>query len=175
MPPSSVASADDSEPPPVIWWIVGVGLGLLLLGLGYAYLTGAFRAEPDYAIANIPSVHDPRFALTLEGLANSADTTGRLVGFWPTVDEVYAARAAGIRQAEHLIQYETYFMTPGHRANAFAEVITDRALAGVKVQLLFDHQGTQDIPAKYWQRLRNVGIESAARVQRAIAPQTADY
>ncbi|MEA5447919.1 phosphatidylserine/phosphatidylglycerophosphate/cardiolipin synthase family protein [Leptolyngbya sp. CCNP1308] len=159
MPTSSVASDDDSEPPPVLWWIVGIGLGLLLLGLGYAYLAGAFRAEPDYAIADIPSVHDPRFALSLEGLANSADTTGRLVGFWPTVDEVYAARAAGIRQAEHLIQYETYFMTPGHRANAFAEGVTDRALAGVKVQLLFDHQGTQDMPAKYWQRLRNVGIE----------------
>lgn len=153
------ASDSDGEPPPVFWWILGVAALVLVLALGYAYLTGAFRTAPDYAIANIPSVHDPRFALSLEGLANSADTTGRLVGFWPTVDEIYAARSAAVAQAQELIQYETYYMTPGRRANAFAEEIIDRALAGVKIQLLLDHQGTSKMPQIYWRRLRNVGVE----------------
>lgn len=159
MPTSPDASDSDGEPPPVVWWLAGAALLLLGVAVGYAYLNGAFRATSDYVIANIPSLSDPRFALSLEGLANSADTTGRLVGFWPTVDEIYAARAAAIAQAQHLIQYETYFMTPGRRADAFAEVITDRALAGVKIQLLLDHQGTSKIPRLYWRRLRNVGVE----------------
>lgn len=159
MPTPPEASDSDGEPPPVLWWIVGVALLVLVLAAGYAYLTGAFRASPDYAIANIPSVHDPRFALSLEGLANSADTTGRLVGFWPTVNEIYDARAAAVAQAQELIQYETYYMTPGRRANAFAEDMIDRALAGVKIQLLLDHQGTSKMPQIYWRRLRNVGVE----------------
>lgn len=159
MPTSSAASDDDAEPPPVLWWIVGAAVVLVVLAVGYAYLTGAFRTAPDYAIANIPSVHDPRFALSLEGLANSADTTGRLVGFWPTVDEIYDARAAAVAEAQELIQYETYYMTPGRRANAFAEDMIDRALAGVKIQLLLDHQGTSKMPQIYWRRLRNVGVE----------------
>ncbi len=155
----SATAADDSEPPPAIEWIIGGGLLLLALAMGYGYLQGALRTAPDYAIANVPSLHDPRFALSLEGLANSADTTGRLVGFWSTIDEIYAARAAAMAQAQQLIQYETYFMTPGHRADAFADAITDRALAGVKIQLLLDHQGTRAMPKVYWWRLRNLGVE----------------
>ncbi|WP_313887573.1 phosphatidylserine/phosphatidylglycerophosphate/cardiolipin synthase family protein [Nodosilinea sp. LEGE 07088] len=143
----------------MIGGIVAAGVLLVAVALGYAYLRGAFRSMPDYAIANIPSLDDPRFALSLEGLANSADTTGRLVGFWPEVDAIYAARREAIAQAQHLIQYETYFMTPGHRADAFAEVITDRALAGVTIQLLLDHQGTSTMPQRYWWRLRNLGVE----------------
>ncbi len=159
-PPAALESSEsDGEPPPVAWWILAVVPLLLLLAAGSLYLSGAFRAAPDYAIAHVPTLQDPRFALSLEGLANSADTTGRLVGFWPTVDEIYAARAAAIAQAQHLIQYETYYMTPGRRADAFAESITDRALAGVKIQLLLDHQGTSKMPKIYWRRLRNVGIE----------------
>ena len=159
-PPTAPGSSEsDGEPPPVMGWLLAAVLLLGGVALGYAYLAGAFRATQDYAIANIPSLHDPRFALSIEGLANSADTTGHLVGFWPTVDEIYAARTAAIAQAQHLIQYETYYMTPGRRANAFAEAITDRALAGVKIQLLLDHQGTSKMPQIYWRRLRNLGVD----------------
>ncbi|PSR16780.1 cardiolipin synthase B [filamentous cyanobacterium CCP3] len=155
----STDSADASEPPPVVWWIVGIGLLLLALALSYAYLTGLFRSASKCLITNVPGLYDSRFALSLEGLANSADTTGRLVGFWPVVDDIYTARREAIASAQHLVQYETYFMTPGRRADAFAEVVTDRALSGVKIQLLLDHQGTSSMPQVYWRRLRNLGVE----------------
>ncbi|MFQ4136413.1 phospholipase D-like domain-containing protein [Nodosilinea sp. PGN35] len=160
MPTSVEASDSDGEPPPVeLWWLLaGLGLVVLLL-VSYAYLRGGFRPASTCTIDNVPSLDDPRFALSMEGLANSADTTGHLIGFWHTIDDVYAARNAAMASAEHLIQYETYFMTPGRRASEFAEVIIDRALAGVAVQLLLDHQGTKAMPEKYWQRLRNIGVE----------------
>jgi cardiolipin synthase len=161
--PSAPADDTDAEPPPAwlgLGWLgLGLGLAALAVGAGYLYLKGVLKQAPDYAIASTPSLSDPRFVLNLEGLANSADTTGRLVGFWPTVDEVFAARTEAIQGAERLIQYETYFMTPGRRADAFAEAITDRALAGVQVQLLLDHQGTSAMPEIYWRRLRNLGVE----------------
>lgn len=161
MPTPSKDANVDCDPPPVAW-LFGIlailGLGLIGLG-GMLYLRGVLRVEADYAIANVPAFDDPKFDLTLVGLTNSSPTTGRMVGFWPEIDDIYAARMAAIDRAERLIQYETYFMTPGRRANAFADAIADRALAGVKVQLLLDHQGTEAMPDEYWQRLRNVGIE----------------
>ena len=164
MPSPPEASGSDGEPPPVPWlWWLGIGLVVVLVVvlalISYGYLMGSFRQASSCTIENVPSLDDPCFALSLEGLANSADTTGHLVGFWREIDDVYAARNAAMASAEHLIQYETYFMTPGRRADAFAEVITDRALAGVAVQLLLDHQGTKAMPEKYWWRLRNIGVE----------------
>ncbi|MBD1915156.1 MULTISPECIES: phosphatidylserine/phosphatidylglycerophosphate/cardiolipin synthase family protein [Cyanophyceae] len=160
MPTSPEDSDSDGEPPPVWLWWLGVGVVLLVLVLvSYGYLRGSFRQASTCTISNVPSLDDPCFALSLEGLANSADTTGHLVGFWREIDDVYAARNTAMAGADHLIQYETYFMTPGRRTDAFAEVVADRAMAGVTVQLLLDHQGTKAMPEKYWQRLRNVGVE----------------
>ncbi|MGF1520150.1 MAG: phosphatidylserine/phosphatidylglycerophosphate/cardiolipin synthase family protein [Nodosilinea sp.] len=142
-------------------WLLGLA-GLVGLGLGiggFLYLRGVFRVASDYAIANVPAFDDPNFDLALVGLTNSTATTGRLTAFWSDVDEIYAAREAAIAGAERLIQYETYFMTPGRRADAFAEAVSERALAGVKIQLLLDHHGTEAMPAEYWQQLRDQGIE----------------
>ena len=143
---------------------LGLGLvttvGLAVAGLaGLLYLRGVLRVESDYGIGNVPPVDDPNFAIILKGLTNSTATTGQLMGFWDEVDEIYAARWAAIADAEQLIQYETYFMTPGRRADAFAEAIIDRALTGVSVQLLLDHHGTEAMPEEYWEQLRNAGIE----------------
>ncbi|GAB4155502.1 MAG: phospholipase D-like domain-containing protein [Cyanobacteria bacterium J069] len=135
-------------------------MGLLALAAGgYVYLRGVFRALPEYAIANAPRLNDPRFALSVEGLTNAETSTGRMTGFWQEVDDIYAARNAAIRQATQIVQYETYFMTPGRRADEFADVLIERAGAGVGVQLLLDHQGTAKMPEEYWERLVNAGIE----------------
>ncbi len=157
-PPKDKAAKRRAAAVPWLWGLLGlVGLGL---GIGgFLYLRGIFRVESDYAIANVPAFDDPKFDLSLVGLTNSTATTGRLTGFWDNVDDVYAAREAAIAGAEQLIQYETYFMTPGRRADAFAEAVSERALAGVRVQLLLDDYGTEAMPAEYWERLRNLGIE----------------
>lgn len=50
-------------------------------------------------------------------------------------------------------------MTPDRRADEFAAALSDRAKAGVEVQLLIDDYGTDSIPNEYWQRLRQAGVE----------------
>ncbi len=161
MPPSPKFKESGNRPTALTWGLAIVTiLGLGLAGLaGLLYLRGVLRVESDYGIGNVPPVDDPNFDLILKGLTNSTATTGQLMGFWDEVDDIYAARLAAIAEAEQLIQYETYFMTPGRRADAFAEAIVDRALTGVRVQLLFDHHGTEAMPEEYWEQLRNAGIE----------------
>ncbi|WP_416668984.1 phospholipase D-like domain-containing protein [Egbenema bharatensis] len=143
----------------LLWWFGGGILALLLLGLTYLYLRGVLRQEPEYTIENVPSLDDPRFPLTLIGLTDATAADGVLTGFWADVDEIYAARIEAIQQAEQLIQFETYFMTEGRRADEFAEALVERANTGVTIQLLLDHEGTSDLPDEYWQRLRDAGIE----------------
>lgn len=113
----------------------------------------------NYKIENVPALDDRRFLRLVNGLVNAQSTQGDVFGFWVEANEIFTARLDAIQKATELIQFETYFMTPGHRADEFAHAIADRAMSGVPVQLLLDDYGVSDMPNEYWQRLSNVGVE----------------
>lgn len=52
----------------------------------------------------------------------------RLTRFWSQPDQIYAARLEAIQKAQHLIQFETFFMTLGHPADEFAQALIERAV-----------------------------------------------
>ncbi len=143
-----------------LWWWVGGGVfGLTIFGLSFLYLQGFFRSEVEYQITNGPTLEDPRFPLLVVSLSNALPTSGRLTDYWSGADAIYAARIDAIRSAKNTIHFETYYMTPGRRADEFAAALSERAKAGVEVQLLIDDYGTDSIPSEYWQRLRQAGVE----------------
>jgi cardiolipin synthase len=136
--------------------ILVVLLGIFLLAL---YLHGIFRHKIDYSIQLVPHLDAPSFTALLVGLSNSFPTSANVIGFWSDPDAISKARLAAIRQAQHTIHFETFYMTPGRRANEFAAALSDRALAGVKVQLPIDRFGAIKLSKKYWQQLRQAGVE----------------
>ncbi|MBW4446111.1 MAG: cardiolipin synthase B [Spirirestis rafaelensis WJT71-NPBG6] len=142
-----------------LWWFGGGIFALFIAALGFLYLRGFFRQESEYKISNVPSLKDNRFPLLVVSLSNALATSGRLTGFWVGADAIYDARLNAIRRAQRTIIFETYYITPGRRANDFAEALIERAKARVKVQLLVDEYGTNSVPDEYWQRLRQAGVE----------------
>ncbi|WP_414545564.1 phospholipase D-like domain-containing protein [Nostoc sp. CCY0012] len=140
-------------------YIGGSIIFLLVFVLVLLYLRGSFREDVEYKIINVPSVEDTRFPLLLVGLTNAVTTNGQLTGFWVGPDDIYAARLEAIRNAKRTIRFETYYMTPGRRADDFATALIERIQAGVKVQILVDDYGTKAIKDKYWQRLRKAGVQ----------------
>ncbi len=143
----------------LVWWLGGGVVTLLIATLGFLYLRGFFRQEPEYTIKNGPSLEDPRFKLLVVSLSNALTTNGQLTNFWVGADAIYTARLDAIRCAQRKIHFETYYMTPGRRADEFAQALIERAKAGVQVKLLIDDYGTDSIPNEYWQRLQQAGVE----------------
>ncbi|MNS40820.1 putative cardiolipin synthase YwiE [compost metagenome] len=133
-----------------------VGLGLVVLAL---YLRGAFRKRVMFDFRDAPSTKDDRFPHILEGLSGTLDSTGEATDFWVEADAIFGARLAAIAKAQETIQFETFYMTPGRRADTFADAMIERAQAGVKVQVLVDHNGVNQLPQPYWKRLRDGGVE----------------
>ena len=134
---------------------MGLVVGFPLLWL---YLKGAFRPMPKYQIqGGMADSH--AFALSLASLSDSLPTQGAMTGFWRTIDEIQAARLSALATAQHLIQFETFMMTPGQRADRFAAVLQERARAGVTVQLLVDAYGAESLAPQYWRSLRQAGVE----------------
>lgn len=143
----------------ILWWLFIAFLILsLIIFIGF-YLRGAFRDRLRYRAINPPDPEDPRFPLTLASITNSFITKGIITDFWNEIDTIQQARLAAISQAQHTIDFETFFMTPGKRADNFAAAIAERASAGLRVRLVVDSYGTKDISQQYWERLKRSGVE----------------
>lgn len=143
----------------LLWWLL---LPLIILSLilivGF-YFKGAFRDRVEYQVKCPPDPKESSFAPTLASITNSFITQGRVTDFWSKPDLIQQARLDAISKARRTIDFETFFMTPGRRADDFAVAIAERATAGVKIRLIFDSYGTKDISKQYWQRLQALGVK----------------
>ncbi len=143
----------------VLWWLL---LALLILSLivfvGF-YLRGAFRDRINYKVKHAPKPDDPQFPLILASITNSFITNGIITDFWNEASAIQQARLDAISEAKVSIDFETFFMTPGKRADDFAAALAERASAGVEIRLVVDHYGTKDISKQYWRRLRGAGVK----------------
>lgn len=144
------------------WLLVGfVALAaVILLSL---YIRGAFQWQPLVRIERSLAPQDPRFLTVVKSLTRSQETTGHFIGFWHSADgsadDIQKARLSAIQSARCSIQFETFMMTPGRRANDFAAAIAQKAAEGVSVQMLVDQWGTRSLSERYWQKLRAAGVQ----------------
>jgi cardiolipin synthase len=143
----------------LLWWVGGGCLTAVIGVLVILYFRGTFRDRIEYKVKNVPSPSDARFPLALASLSNSVVTSGHSTNFWLESDEINTARLEAIRSAKHTIHFETFFMTPGRRANDFAAAIAEKAQAGVEVQVIVDKYGVKTLPQRYWNRLKAAGVE----------------
>ncbi|MGF1458672.1 MAG: phosphatidylserine/phosphatidylglycerophosphate/cardiolipin synthase family protein [Leptolyngbyaceae cyanobacterium] len=142
-----------------IWAVVLILLlipGLVVLGI--AYWHGTFRRHPHFCLQGMPS-DSPHLIKTFASMSDSLITQGDPVAFRSSIEEIQAFRLTLIEQAKDLIQFETFKMSPGRRADDFADALCRRAIAGVTVQILVDSYGAHELPESYWKRLTQAGVE----------------
>lgn len=144
-----------------LWSIGGIILALTLVVLIVLYSFGFFRGKVKYRAKNFPAPSMSNFTFTVAFLSNSLMTQGVLTGFWSEGPDIFPVRLDAIRSAKDFIQFETFTMTPGHRANEFAEAIASKARSGVRVQFIVDRHGVKSLPKSYWEQLRAAGVEIA--------------
>jgi cardiolipin synthase len=140
------------------WFLIAV-FGLILLIFLGLYFRGAFRQRVTYNVRHVPDPGESRFPLAIAGVSNSFITTGKVTDFWVDIDTIQQRRYEAIMSATQSIHFETFFMTPGKRADQFAGAIADKAAAGVEVKLMVDSYGSGSLPKRYWQGLEAAGVE----------------
>ncbi|NJK99701.1 MAG: cardiolipin synthase B [Spirulinaceae cyanobacterium SM2_1_0] len=138
--------------------LVAIILGLLLWLLLTLYWQGYWRSPSSYHVHNLPPLASESFALAIASLTDANALSGEVTGFWVEAEAIFGARLAAIARAQLIIQFETFIMTPGDRAERFATALCDRAQAGCTVQVLADSYGARNLSATYWRRLRASGV-----------------
>ena len=102
-----------------------------------------------------------RIRRRLERLIGIAATEGNAVRPLRNGDEIFTAMLDAIGSARHTVDMMTFVYWRGDIARRFAEALTDRARAGVRVRLLLDGFGSRLIERDLLDRMSGAGVEVA--------------
>ncbi|MFI8005435.1 phosphatidylserine/phosphatidylglycerophosphate/cardiolipin synthase family protein [Streptomyces sp. NPDC086010] len=112
---------------------------------------------PDERIAE----RTVRLRRRLERLIGIAATEGNEVVPLRNGDQIFAAMLGAIRAAEHTVDMMTFVYWRGDIARDFAEALSERARAGVRVRLLLDGFGSRLIEKGQLAMMEDAGVEVA--------------
>ena len=146
--------------------IVGIIVVLILAWIGLLSVTRGTPVRAVIAIgdrAGPPPVSDSLFTHTMELYTGSHIEKGNRVELLMNGDGTYPALWSDLRSAKQTITVQFYYCQPGAVADTFATVLAERAKAGVRVLVLLDAFGSQNLlNDDDWVRtLRGAGVELA--------------
>ncbi|MET0620704.1 MAG: phospholipase D-like domain-containing protein [Thermoanaerobaculia bacterium] len=121
------------------------------------FLTG--EKKIDQRISSLYAVADPQFAQSMGNLLGPAIRDGNRVTGLQNGDEIFPAMLSAIRSAQKTITFETYIYWSGQIGKAFADALSERSRAGVKVHVLLDWVGSGRMEGGLLEEMRSSGIE----------------
>jgi cardiolipin synthase len=122
-------------------------------------LIDLFGPLPKYQLSQPPQadLNSPEFQRELEALAGSKLDPHTHVESLPNGTNFYEAELAAIATAQKSIDWEAYIFSKGEIAKKIVDALTERARAGVEVNLVMDAVGSISTPKKFFDELRQAG------------------
>lgn len=105
------------------------------------------------------SVEDPEYLRVMGVLLGPPVTTGNRYRVLVNGDQIFPAMLDAIRNARRTIDFETYIYWSGAIGKAFADALSERAKAGVKVHVLLDWVGAAKMDEALIDELKSAGVE----------------
>ena len=107
----------------------------------------------------VPSMRmdDPAFRTSLEAFAGAPILGDNRVDILLNGEETFPALLDAIRSAHHTITFEAYIFHEGKIADQLVGAFVERCKAGVRVAILLDAHGSDGLPERYIQDLRDAG------------------
>ena len=102
---------------------------------------------------------DPQFRRDMGNLLGPAIVPGNHVEVLQNGDEIFPAMLQGVRDAKTSICFETYIYWSGEIGEQFADALTERARAGVKVHITLDWLGSVKMDEALVRRVEAAGAE----------------
>ena len=113
----------------------------------------------DKRITPLYSVNDPQFLRSMGNLLGPSLLPGNHVTTLLNGDQIFPSMLAAIRGAQQNITFETYIYWSGDIGKEFADALSERARANVKVHVLVDWVGSIKMENALLDSMRNAGVE----------------
>jgi cardiolipin synthase len=122
-------------------------------------LIDLFGPIPKYQLSPRPQaeLNSPEFLREIEALADSRLEPHTHIEPLPNGTNFYEAELAAIGTAQKSIDWEAYIFAKGEIARRVVDALTERARAGVQVNLVMDAVGSFSTPRNFFDELRLAG------------------
>jgi cardiolipin synthase A/B len=104
------------------------------------------------------AIADPQFRREMGVMLGPGILPGNRVTALNNGDEIFPAMLDAIRGAERTINFETYIYWSGETGRAFADALSERARAGVQVNVLLDWVGSVKMEDALIERMQAAGV-----------------
>ena len=115
--------------------------------------------QPRREVESLYSARTPEFRQAAGSLLGPNFVGGNSVSTLVNGDEIFPAMLSAIRSAKRSINLETYVYWDGEIAREFTNALSERARAGVAVNLILDAQGTRKMGMGNANQLRAAGAQ----------------
>jgi cardiolipin synthase len=139
-----------------MWIFLALLAGALLVLLVANLTTSEKKIEQE--IEHLYAVSDPQFARSLDTLLGPSILPGNLVTALINGDNIFPALLDAIRSAQRTITFETFIYWSGRIGRTFAEALSERAQAGVKVYVLLDWVGSGKMDKTIIEAMKQAGV-----------------
>ena len=135
-------------------------VALMLIGfLSVTRGTPVERLRRD-GTSGLPGIGDPLFARTIEVNAGMALVAGNAVEVLVDGNGTYPLLWQDLRSARQTITVQMYYSQPGAVADTLARILGEAARRGVRVLLLLDAFGSQNLEGPWLESVRASGVEA---------------
>jgi cardiolipin synthase len=141
----------------MLWTIAITALAtLLLVVLSFNFMAPEKKLERK--IEHRYAVSDPQFRREMGVLLGPAILPGNRVVDLENGDEIFPAMLEAIRGARKTITFETYIYWEGKVGQQFADALSERARAGVAVNVTIDWVGSITMDEKQLKEMQDAGV-----------------
>lgn len=124
-----------------MWFLIlGVGIGIVLFVVLANFMRGERKVE--YAVVSPYGIDDPQFPRSIGALLGPPLLAGNTVTELLNGDAIFPAMLTAIEGARETITLETFIYWSGDIGQKFADALSARARAGVRVLILLDWAGS---------------------------------
>jgi cardiolipin synthase len=117
------------------------------------------ESEIETSLEHRYGLADPQFRRELGILLGPPIVDGNRVKNFENGVEIFPAMLAAIRDARSTVTFESYIYWSGRVGQRFAEALSERARAGVRVHLLVDWVGSQKMDQQMLDQMASAGVE----------------
>ncbi len=114
-----------------------------------------------YELQHTFAASDPAFTRTMDVMLGPGILAGNSVQALQNGTTIFPSMLEAIRGAQHSITFETYIYWSGTVGQWFADALSERARAGVKVHVLLDWVGAGKLDESQLDGMRAAGVEVA--------------